>query len=275
MKCLIPLSLLLALYQATSANESIRILAWNIESGGSDTQVIIEQLQADDMPDFDIVALSEVPSSAIGQIGKALGWSYHGGSRGGEDRLMIAWSPRFESLEQLELRKVGNTEMPGGNNRSPIYNRFRDRKTGFEFIVMNNHFTRGKAENRNLQAKLLVEWARQLATPTIAVGDYNLDFDFHTRKGNLAFDLIQTDNVWKWIEPKELIDTNWADPDGDEKDNYPDSMLDFVFVAGLESEWSVTCEVVVRHGDFPDDENTSDHRPVLTVIDVHELNFYR
>lgn len=268
-RSLVSFSLYFALYQPLFAASPIRILAWNIESGGSDTQVIIEQLQSDEMPDFDIVALSEVPSNAIGQIGRALGWSYHGGSRGGEDRLMIVWSPRFESLEQLELRKVGNTEMPGGNNRSPIYNRLRDRKTGFEFIVMNNHFTRGKEENRNLQAKLIVEWARHIDIPTIAVGDYNLDFDFQTKKGNLAFDLIQTDNIWKWIQPIELIDTNWSDPDGDGRDNYPDSMLDFVFVVGPEARWNVTCEVVVRPNDFPDDDKTSDHRPVMATILVN------
>jgi endonuclease/exonuclease/phosphatase family metal-dependent hydrolase len=265
-KIILSFFLTTSIFQATMASDPIRILAWNIESGGSDTQVIIEQLQADDMPDFDIVALSEVPSNAIGQIAKSLGWSYHGGSRGGEDRLMIAWSPRFESIEQIELRKVGDTEMPAGNNRAPILNRFRDRKTGIEFIVMNNHLTRGKEENRNLQAKLLVEWARQLKLPAIAVGDYNLDFDFHTRKGNVAFDLIQRDNVWKWIEPKELIDTNWSDPDGDGKDNYPDSMLDFAFVAGPRNGWTVKSEVVVRPGDFPDDDKTSDHRPVLTNL---------
>lgn len=177
------------------AQEPIKILGWNIESGGSDTQIIIEQLKPDEMPDFDILALSEVASNDIGQVAKSLGWSYHGGSRGGEDRLMIAWSDRFESLEQWEIRRVGNAELPAGNNRSPIFNRLRDRITGLEFIVMNNHFTRGKEENRNLQARLLVEWARQLEIPTISVGDYNLDFDFHTRKGNLAFELIQADNI--------------------------------------------------------------------------------
>jgi len=262
--------LAIVLSSICSAREPIRILAWNIESGGSDTSTIIGQLKSGEMPGFDIVALSEVPSNAIGQIAKALGWSYHGGSRGGEDRLMIAWSERFESLQQQEVRKVGNIELPAGNNRAPIFNRLRDRITGLEFIVMNNHLTRGKEENRNLQARLLVEWARQIEIPAIAVGDYNLDFDFPTRKGNLAFELIQADNIWKWVEPEELIDTNWSDPDGDGRDNYPDSMLDFAFVAGKVNHLEVTCKVVVRPNDFPDNDATSDHRPVLTTILVKQ-----
>ena len=46
------------------------------------------------------------------------------------------------------------------------------------------------------------------------------------------------DGVWKWLKPQPLIDTNWADHDGDGQDDYPDSMLDFVFVANRAREWN-------------------------------------
>jgi endonuclease/exonuclease/phosphatase family metal-dependent hydrolase len=247
------------------ADDTIRILAWNIESGGSDTEVIIGQLK-NEMPKFDILALSEVPSAAIDQISNALGWKRLGGSRGGEDRLMIAWSDRFVSQEQVELRKLGDVEFPTGNNRSPIFVKLKDNNTGKELIVMNNHLTRGKEANRNLQADLLAKWIKSVKVPVVAVGDYNMDFDFKTRKGNAAFDIIQKGGDWKWIEPKELVDTNWADPDSDGIDNYPDSMLDFAFVNKSAKDLKLQCEVVVRAGDFPDDKKTSDHRPVLTTI---------
>ena len=45
-------------------------------------------------------------------------------------------------------------------------------------------------------------------------------------------------------------------------------MLDFVFVAEAARDWDATCSVTVREDDFPDDETTSDHRPVSCVIDV-------
>lgn len=131
---------------------------------------------------------------------------------------------------------------------------------------MNNHLTRGKEENRNLQAELLSAWAGQSILPIIAVGDYNMDYDFRTRKGNAAFDIMQKDGRWKWIEPKELIDSNWADSKRDGKDDYPESLLDFVFVNQAAQKLQISCEVIVRPGDFPDDEKTSDHRPVLTLI---------
>jgi hypothetical protein len=39
-------------------------------------------------------------------------------------------------------------------------------------------------------------------------------------------------------------------------------MLDFAFVAGPAKGWKAVCKVIVRDGDFPDDEATSDHRPI-------------
>ena len=58
----------------------------------------------------------------------------------------------------------------------------------------------------------------------------NFDFDFKTRRGNAAFDEHMLDYRWRWVQPDKLVDTNWADRDGDGKDDYPDSCLDFTFV---------------------------------------------
>ena len=45
-------------------------------------------------------------------------------------------------------------------------------------------------------------------------------------------------------------------------------MLDFVFVAGWPDGWQAECSVIVRDQDFPDDEATSDHRPVEEVARI-------
>ena len=55
-----------------------------------------------------------------------------------------------------------------------------------------------------------------------------------------------------------MIDTQWSDDNG--KDRYPDSALDFVFVANGAKDFEIDCEVVVRPNDFPDNNATSDHR---------------
>ena len=152
--------------------------------------------------------------------------------------------------------------------RSPLVVHFKDMLTGKELLVMVNHLARGSAETRQIQAEKLVKWARDETMPIVALGDYNFDYDFKTRKGNESFRLFMKDNVFEWVEPVELIDTNWYDnpeqPDG--KDDYPGSMLDFGFVAGSAKDWTTSCKVIVRDGDFPDNEKTSDHRPFEMIV---------
>ena len=79
--------------------------------------------------------------------------------------------------------------------------------------------------------------------------------------------------MWKWLRPEKLIDSNWSDtdpklPDDQRIDRYPDSILDFIFVAGPAQQWQAKSWVVVRPGDFPDSGETSDHRPVAAVVEL-------
>ena len=83
---------------------------------------------------------------------------------------------------------------------------------------MTNHLARVSAKLRTQQAIGLREWARDQNVPIINIGDFNMDFDFPTQRGNDAFVEILRDNVWMWVKPKELIDTNWSAPLGDPKD---------------------------------------------------------
>lgn len=106
------------------------------------------------------------------------------------------------------------------------------------------------------------EWARDQSVAIINIGDFNMDFDFRSQNGNDSFVEMLKDNVWQWVRPVEFIDTNWSDSDGDGNDNYPDSLLDFAFVAGPAKDWNPVCKVIVRVDDFPDDDTTSDHRPI-------------
>ncbi len=63
-----------------------------------------------------------------------------------------------------------------------------------------------------------------------------------------------------------MVDTNWADRNSDGKDDYPDSMLDFSFAAGAAKQWELKSDIIVREGDFPDNEHTSDQRPIRTTV---------
>ena len=73
-------------------------------------------------------------------------------------------------------------------------------------------------------------------------------------------------DVWQWLKPNPLIDTNWSDDrrvTDHRVDRYPDSILDFIFVANQAKDWKGKSTVVVRDGDFPDNDQTSDHRPII------------
>ena len=93
-----------------------------------------------------------------------------------------------------------------------------------------------------------------------------MDYSFKKQKGNRAFVEMLRDNVWTWVAPDPLVDTQWSDNNG--KDRYPNSMLDLAFVAGKAKDWEPKCRVIVREGDFPDNRSTSDHRPVELRVNI-------
>ena len=262
---LIMTSFVFASSQAAMVDE-FKILAWNVESDGADPAVIAEQLK--ELDGYQIYALSEVNKKDFGSFHKALGEEFKSinGTHKENDHLQLIYNAKqLELLRWSEMEEHGGIKFNYENRalRCPLFAHFRDLKTKEEFQVVSNHLARGNAKFRTQQAIGLREWARLQTIPTIAIGDFNFDYEFKTRRGNEGFKEFTRDNVWKWIEPKKLIDTNWYDREKDGEDDYPGSMLDFAFVAGPAKGQSWSCHVIVRPGDFPDDGKTSDHRPIV------------
>jgi hypothetical protein len=242
------------------------ILHWNIESGGNDPETIAKQLVG--FGHYDIIGLSDVGKPDVYEQAmnpnrtNLYRYGFVRGTTGDCDSLLLIYDKtRFDLVESADIQEAGGVVLQNGSHCAPLYVRLKDRSDGQELIVIQNHLAREDAEFRTQQAGALREWARGKSIPIIAIGDYNFDYNFRTQKGNAGFDEFIRDGVWKWIEPIKMIDTNWSD-DGNGNDRYPDSMLDFNFVAGAAKHWNATCRVIVREGDFPDDEKTSDHRPV-------------
>ena len=216
------------------------------------------------MPRYDIYALSEVDPKNFTLYKKSMGSNFYANlsSTGGVDRLLFLINrDRFKTIDIEELHTLNDA-----NHRSPLVVELFDQTAGKHFKITVSHFARGDARLREEQANGLREWARAQTVPTIAVGDFNLDYDFIKHEGNAAFAAIMRDGVFKWIKPEEWIDTNWSSAKGVNVDRYPDSMLDFAFVAGPAKEWDCECRVIVMPGDFPDNEESSDHRPVELVV---------
>jgi endonuclease/exonuclease/phosphatase family metal-dependent hydrolase len=253
--------------QSVESSTSISILAWNVESGGSDPQVIAQQLK--ELGSDDIVCLSEVDPTNFELFRSAMAPSFSAinGRTGRSDSLQILYdSQKFEALQTEELETYRDYTLNNGTHRSPLYVRLSIKGTDKQIVVMVNHLARGNAELRKMQAIGLREWARDQDAPLVSIGDFNMDFDFRTERGNDAFPEMIRDSIWTWVRPKELVDTNWADRGKDGVDDYPDSMLDFAFVAGPAKTWTPECVVVVRSSDFPDDDKTSDHRPIRLTL---------
>ena len=244
----------------------IKLLSWNVESQGADADVICEQLAKLNSDDrYDVVGLTEVEPPDWRKFREALGehYRYEFSRSGYQDRMQILFNTRvFEKQRHFDLKEINVSN----RYRAPLVVQLKHLETGRELLVMLNHLARGKAEIRQQQAKLLVQWARKQTLPIVAIGDYNFDYVFKTKKGNPAFKNMLQDNVWQWVQPEEMIDTNWFDEMGDGEDDYPGSMLDFAFVANAAKTWDKSCRVIVREGDFPDDDRTSDHRPFELVF---------
>ena len=264
--------ILLCLTQQTRAENELKLLTWNVESGGNSPAVIADQLAQ--LVGYDIYGLAEVHPSNSRRYTKSLGDRFKSvlSVTGNRDRLLLIYDiKKLELLESQDLDSYSGVRMNDANlrQRSPLVGRFKLRGTDSEFIVVMNHLACEDAELRKQQAKGLRLWCEDQTLPVIGIGDYNFDFDFKTRRGNAAFDEHMLDYRWRWVQPTPLIDTNWADRDGDGNDDYPDSCLDFTFVGAGAYNSHAKSRVIVRDGDFPDDERTSDHRPVELRVPLH------
>jgi len=126
---------------------------------------------------------------------------------------------------------------------------------------MVNHLYRSDDEARHTQAQLLNEWAAEQTLPAISVGDFNFDWNIYTDEHDKGYDFLTAGGRFVWVRPVPLATTQCS--------GWPctfESVLDFVFVAGPARQWPAVSDIIVVDGDFPDDETTSDHRPVMAVI---------
>ncbi|MEM1227516.1 MAG: endonuclease/exonuclease/phosphatase family protein, partial [Planctomycetota bacterium] len=212
--------------EPASFSTPIRIVAWNVESGGNDPGIIALQLKQ--FGPCDVFALSEVSPRSFERYATALGSNYQSiaSKSGGGDRLQVLFrSDRFELIRNIELTQGGSFRLNDGNHRSPLLVHLRDRATNLHFQVVANHLARGNAELREEQASGLREWARHQTIPTVTIGDFNFDYSFVTGTGNPGFAAMMRDGVWKWVQPEEWIDTNWSDGGrghaGDGMDDFP------------------------------------------------------
>ena len=254
------------------AESFLNLLTWNIESGGNSPQVIAEQLE--EYRNFDIITLIEVNDANQGVYEDIFNDSYtsvisESGARYNDHIMVIFNKDRLDLLESFELHKyqgvVITPNVKRGGKRSPLILRFIDSQSGIEFYYISVHFSRTNEAERKLQALILREWICDHDKPVLAAGDFNFDYTFtKDSPGNDAFGLFLYDDRIMWVMPEILADTNYSERNG--KETYPDSILDFIFAANAARNWDISSRIIVKQGDFPDTDDTSDHRPVCGEI---------
>ncbi len=249
------------------------VIGWNVESGGANPNVIADQIG--DFQNCDLWGLSEVANprdaakfaatAGLGEDrdkdGQDDTFEVIVGTTGGGDRLAIIYNTaRLDLIDKEELHHIN----ANGTHRAPLVARFKGKDVPQEFLFMVNHLARGNNSARHAQASLLNTWATQQTIPVIAVGDYN--FDYKVVDGHLpgnrdrGFDNMTANGVFTWIEPTFLVKTQ-ASPRFN-------TVLDFVFVSQPAFGWTASSVILVTPGDFPDTNQTSDHRPVLATFEL-------
>ena len=270
-------AILLAILVTGAAHaEPLHVISWNIESGGAETATIARQLTS--LPKVDAYLLQEVSARDMGRLAAAVRkahgsqYKYYLSSLGGSDRLAIIIDEKKYQIRSFsELFSFGEHQLNNWRHRSPLVAHLERISDSQEFLLLTVHLARGNADLRTEQAQGLREWAKVQTIPVILAGDCNFDYDFQKQKGNKAYAAFFAGDVWQEVVPEKRIDSNWSDRNGDGKDDYPDSSLDFAAVCSNGFQVTSSSSVIVREGDFPDTKATSDHRPLLLQVEFGSL----
>lgn len=264
MKWSIATALVLFSFSSLSVTaQTLTVVSWNVESGGSDDQTIRQRMAS--FQGVDVWGLSEVAGVASAGIfetgaedGEEATFDRIVGTTGGADRLAIIFnSERFQLVRQQELTNIGS-----GNQRAPLVAELREIASNRNFLFMVNHLARGNANLRRQQATQLNEWVRTQTLPVIAVGDYNFDWEVvgGDQQHDIGYDNIANAGAWTWVRPATLIKSQCSP-------NF-DSVLDFIFVNGAAQSWSGTAEILVVPNDCDPSPLTSDHRPLVGTFNM-------
>ena len=250
-----------------SAAEPLRILTWNIDGENSDMEEIMRQLRALRAEyRFDVLAISEVPATEtkrfVNFFAEGAGVS---GKRGEAYRLVTAWEPgRLSLISGVEVLELDGFTCHS-QSVAPLAARLRDHLEVREVYVVNYRFMHD-ALSLSLQAGDLARWATAQVLPVFFLGDFDPDYSFGARKDLSKNYMLEDLELLTWVKPEPLVDSQWVDADADNVDDNPESLSDFVFYNGM-NNLRISAEVIVREGDYPDDDKTSDHRPVLVTIE--------
>ncbi len=273
MKHVILCTYFIVLAMVCSGQVPLTVVGWNVEQGYKpEAEITWIEDRLTEIDRVDIWGLTEISREYVDEYTSAI--EADEGSpfaavvsemTHGTDLMAVVYdADRFEKLWHAEL--VGFNYALSKNTRfqrPPLAVHFKDTVSGQHFVVMVNHLARGNEDHRHTQAERLQQWGSKQNIPIIAVGDYNFDWDVENGDSNHdeGYDLMTSGGFFAWLRPGTLIRTQCS-PTNAGGCRY-NSVLDFVFVANEAKQWQGVSEIMVKEGDFPDDDIKADHRPVM------------
>ncbi|HMO14883.1 MAG TPA: hypothetical protein PKD64_04965 [Pirellulaceae bacterium] len=251
--------------------KNLAFLHWNVQGDDSDPQYVAQDI-ARDLGKFHVYALSSVHKPDVFESVLKTKWpntydqivSQGGRIPGGFNRhLLIVYDyVRLYRINKIELEEVDGIRLAKDDFPAPIVAHLRDKTDDQEFFLILAHLHPDDADFRVQQVTALRKWVESKKEPVIVLGTLNVEYNFESKQGNSAWNTFQADGLYRMLTPKVPVETEWRDADGDSQNDLAGIASDMIFVAGRARAWPYTMRILTRSRDFPDNERTSNHRPV-------------
>ena len=262
------------------AADSLKVMTYNLRYASTHKPnawpdrlpIMVDCLQKSDP---DLFGTQEGVYYQLNELERALksyrwiGTGRDGGSRG-EFMAIFYKTDRFEPLEYDHFwlsdtpEVIGSTTWGNTNRRMVTWVRFRDRKSGAQFYLVNTHFDHQIQLTREKAAELLLTRVKKLKAdlPLIVMGDFNAKAGV-----NKAFEILTADN-WltdTWNTAKEKRGELVATFNNFRRKIPGDNRIDWILTRNIAAPaWIeiITCE---KNRQFP-----SDHFPVIVEINLED-----
>jgi len=236
---------------------------------------------------YDIVGIQEAERFWCKRLMALMpGWRYiyYGREANGEgESASIIWNDaRFELVDQGNFWLSETPDVPGSRSwnsgcpRTCTWGRFKDRKTGKEFLLFNTHLDCSSLAARTNGMRVLLEHLvalrKQTGLPAFFMGDLNISYAYKRMRVDENHPLVMASKVltamwdksetphqgsfssWLGINVPFDLEHPYADPDG---------RIDHLYVSdGVRVISSRTCDF------FPQGLPTSDHRSISCDVEL-------
>jgi len=247
--------------------EAFTVVGWNVDAGGADPH--LTALRVVEIDDVHLWGLCEVRDDRwAGLLERAAGEDEPGRfvrvlspTRGSDRSLILYDGGQFSLIRRFELDWSDQPwHRPDMVLRPALVAQLRHHACGQQFFFMVNRLAPKWAAE---QAVAIEAWAARQDLPVLAVGTYYFQYGVGPHpvrcEGQSGLAAMADDGVFDWIRPNNAIPTYDSDAE---------TIEDFIFLANAAGRWSGRSRIVTKLGDFPDDDTTSDHRPVRATITI-------